>query len=81
MLFTPVFFIIFYVPHPLFAILNFIKIISNDAYEALKTTYIVLMSIIFTAVNSYAYYRVKKGKKDSQEKKEESSHLNKIFNT
>ena len=64
MFFTPAFFIIFYVPHPLFAILNFLKVISNGRYEALKTTYIVLMSILFTGVNIYAYYQVKKNKKD-----------------
>ena len=38
------------------------------------------MSLIFVGVNTYAYFRVKKFRKESVLKKDESSHLNKIFN-
>jgi hypothetical protein len=35
MVFTPVFFIVFYIPHPIFSIMHFLKSISNDGYAGL----------------------------------------------
>jgi len=65
MIFAPVFFIVFYIPHPIFAILSFLKVISKEGYAALQTVCIVLLSILFAVVNTYAYYRVKRVKKFS----------------
>jgi len=80
MVFTPVFFIVFYIPHPIFSIMHFLKVISNEGYAGLQSGYIIVMSLIFVGVNTYAYFRVKKQKKESVLKKDEASHLNKIFN-
>lgn len=44
-------------------------------------THFAIMAVIFAWVGIYAYYRVKRAKKESQMKSEESNHhLNKIFN-
>jgi hypothetical protein len=80
MIFTPVFFILFYVPHPIFAIVHFIHAVSTNTYASIQAAYITILSLIFTAVNFYTYYRVKREKKDSQTQKEQSNQFNKIFN-
>jgi hypothetical protein len=80
MVFTPMFFIVFYIPHPIFSIMHFLKAISNEGYAGLQSGYIIVMSLIFVGVNTYAYFRVKKQKKELMLKKDESTHLNKIFN-
>lgn len=59
MLFTPIFFIVFFVPHPIFAIMKFVDIISPQSYEALQVGYMTLMCMIYGIVNTYAYYKFK----------------------
>ena len=59
MVFTPLFFIMFYIPHPIFSILQFLRALSNEGYAALQSGYIIVMSLIFVGANTYAYFRVK----------------------
>ncbi len=59
MTFTPVFFIVFYVPHPIFAILKFLEVLSPMQYESLQVSYMTLMCSLYITVNTYAYYKFK----------------------
>lgn len=73
MVFTPVFFILFFLPHPIFTVLHFLHAISTKTYESTQIIYITLLSLTFTAVNFHVYYKVKKEKKEAIAKKEESN--------
>ena len=57
--FTPIFFIVFFIPHPIFAIMKFLDVISAKSYDTLQVGYMTLMYILYITVNTYAYYKLK----------------------
>ena len=59
MLFTPVFFILFFIPHPIFAILKLVETISDTQFSILQATYIVVMCAVFVSANTHFYYKFK----------------------
>ena len=80
MTFTPVFFVVFYVPHPIFAIMKFLEILSPTQYDWLQVSYMTLMCLMYATVNTYAYYKFKQFKRQEYIQSGEKHYLDKIFN-
>lgn len=77
-IFTPTFFILFYVPHPIFKIMHFLHNITDDEYTSLQSGYIVFMCSVYVLANCYFYYKYKVFKRTNIDAT--NKQLNNLFN-